>query len=174
MKKKISFLIISFFCFSISFANAHVNNTIPRTDTIIGYFSFDVLEESPFSDWFILEYSTYQVDNVTLDSIKTDDLTELKILIVIGTWCHDSQRETPRFVKIMEHLGFNNIEAIGVNRQKHADGTEVPDLNIQYVPTIIFYKGKTEIGRIIETPIETLEKDILKIIKSNYGASLTR
>lgn len=168
MKKNISLLIILFFCLKISFASTNnFNNSIPIADTIVGYFNFDQLQESPFSDWFIPEYSAYEIDKETLNSLEANDLDNISIIIIIGTWCHDSQRETPRFVKIMEYLNFQNITAIGVNRQKKADGTDVPELNIQYVPTIIFYKNNTEIGRIVEAPEETLEKDLVKIIKAN-------
>jgi thiol-disulfide isomerase/thioredoxin len=168
MKKNISLLIILFIFLKISFASTNnFNNSIPIADTIVGYFNFDQLQESPYSDWFIPEHSSYEVDKETLDSLETNDLANISIIIVIGTWCKDSQRETPRFVKIMEYLNFQNITAIGVNRQKKADDTDVPELNIQYVPTIIFYKNNTEIGRIVEAPDETLEKDLVKIIKAN-------
>ena len=41
---------------------------------------------------------------------------------------------------------------------------EVEDLDIQFIPTFIFYKNKKEIGRITEIPESTLEGDIEKII----------
>jgi len=136
-------------------------------DTIVGYFTFDQLQDYPYGDWFIPEYSAYEIDKTTLDSLKINELDNIKIIIVIGIWCHDSQRETPRFVKIMEYLKFENTIAIGVNRQKQAEGTEVPKLNIQYVPTIIIFKDNVEIGRIIEAPTESIEKDLFKIISLN-------
>ena len=36
--------------------------------------------------------------------------------------------------------------------------------NITNTPTIIFYKDSLEINRIVEFPVETLERDIYKII----------
>ena len=38
-------------------------------------------------------------------------------------------------------------------------------MDIQYVPTIILFKNGEELGRIVESPVETLEKDLLKIAK---------
>ena len=86
----------------------------------------------------------------------------------MGTWCSDSQREVPRFFKILDQLAFNfnNITLIGVNRAKQADNTEVNELNIELVPTIIFFIDGKEIGRIIESPEENLEKDMVKILSS--------
>jgi len=38
------------------------------------------------------------------------------------------------------------------------------DLNITNIPTFIFYKNGKEMHRIVESPMESLEKDMLKII----------
>jgi hypothetical protein len=53
---------------------------------------------------------------------------------------------------------------IGVNREKQGLSDEAEELDIEFVPTIIFYKDGSEIGRIVETPAESLEKDLLKIL----------
>jgi hypothetical protein len=37
-------------------------------------------------------------------------------------------------------------------------------LNIERVPTFIFLKNKVEAGRIIETPVTSLEQDMLNIL----------
>ena len=37
-------------------------------------------------------------------------------------------------------------------------------LDIQRTPTFIFFKNGVEIGRIVETPRDSLENDILKIV----------
>lgn len=49
---------------------------------------------------------------------------------------------------------------------KKAEGFDIDQFIIERVPTFIFYKNESEIGRIIETPVETLEKDILNILKN--------
>lgn len=36
--------------------------------------------------------------------------------------------------------------------------------NIQFVPTIIFYKNEKEVGRFVEFAQESLEEDIAKIV----------
>ncbi len=89
----------------------------------------------------------------------------------MGTWCKDSKREVPRFYKILENAKFqkNKISLIGVdstkeNYKKSPTGEE-KGLNIIRVPTFIFYKNGIDVNRIIEYPIESLEKDLLKIIK---------
>ena len=84
----------------------------------------------------------------------------------MGTWCGDSKRETPRFYKILEETNFdeNYFELITVNRSKKTPDNLQEGFNIIRVPTFIFYKEGKEVGRYVEYPRETLEKDILKIV----------
>lgn len=168
MKKN---LIISCFIM-LGIINSHAsdfrnyNTMIPVQDTIVGFFEFDQLQTSPYITWFEPEYETYIVDQEALDQIDKELLSQIKITIVIGTWCSDSKRETPRFVKIIEYLKIKDITAIGVNRAKKAPNTPVDNLEIDFVPTIIFYLEEKEIGRIIESPTESLEKDMLTIFSA--------
>jgi hypothetical protein len=59
------------------------------------------------------------------------------------------------------------VTMINVNRHKKGIENEVEGLDINFVPTFIFYKAEEEIGRIIEMPYETLEKDIMEILSAN-------
>ena len=134
---------------------------------LIGQINLDGLKSAPFSDWFDLEYNGYQVDDSTLATIDKDVfIDEIKITLVFATWCSDSRREVPRFYKILNRLTYDldNMKVICVNTNKTAEGEGVENLDIHHVPTIIFYREGVEIGRIIETPTESLEKDMAKII----------
>ena len=85
-----------------------------------------------------------------------------------GTWCGDSKRETPRFYKVMEAADFNfkkNFKLVAVNRGKKTPDNLQEGKNIIRVPTFIFYKKGKEIGRYVEYPRESMEKDFLKILK---------
>ena len=170
MKRFITLLtvIISFYGITDASSNLKIKVSMPLQDTIVGYFDFEQLKTSPYNEWYEYEYDNYNVDTATLDKPEMQNLNKIDIIVIIGTWCSDSQRETPRLVKILNYLDYNtkDVTAIGVNRNKKAPNTKAEKLNIEYVPTIIFlFEGK-EIGRIIESPEESLEKDILKIISS--------
>jgi hypothetical protein len=41
---------------------------------------------------------------------------------------------------------------------------DVDSLDIELVPTFIFYRKGMEIGRIVETPLQTMEEDIYRIL----------
>ncbi|MCB9249007.1 MAG: hypothetical protein H6613_10930 [Ignavibacteriales bacterium] len=57
------------------------------------------------------------------------------------------------------------MELINVDRNKEGLENEVNGLDIELVPTIIVYDKGEEIGRIIESPMETLEEDLVEIVK---------
>tara|TARA_B100000035_G_scaffold230239_1_gene198399 strand:- start:86 stop:610 length:525 start_codon:yes stop_codon:yes gene_type:complete len=100
-----------------------------------------------------------------LSALKHDDIS---IIIFFGTWCHDSKRELPKALKIFNEIGINdkNIELIAVGLDKKEPQGRAAKLNLLYTPTLIFFRGSKEIGRIVEKPAISLEKDIELIISS--------
>ena len=157
-----------FFLFAIviSAQNKIIVDERTQKHMVVGYGDRNVFEDSSFTGWYKPQYENYKIKE-ELDDISSDDLMNLNITIVLGTWCGDSKREVPRFYKILDHLSFpeENIKLIFVDRQKQGLEDEVSGLNIEFVPTMIFYRDDEEIGRIIETPEETLEEDFYSIIK---------
>lgn len=144
-------------------------NFSEQTTWILGYFTRGQMEREPHSDWFMKGYDgyLYNTDVVNqITDIKKDDLT---ITIVLGTWCPDSRREVPGFMRIMDVWGFpaEKITFIGVDNAKLSPVGEYEKLNIQKVPTFIFYKNNIELGRIIETPVTSLEQDMVNILNRN-------
>jgi len=148
----------------------NLNNIIfsERTsqDILFGNGNREVLKKEPFMTWYENEYKGYNVDVETLDEVTYDELKNVSIQIILGTWCPDSRREVPRFYKIMDHLNFpeEKIILIGVNRNKKAPLKDYQNLQIERVPTFIVYKNQNEIGRIVELPLKSLEKDLLNIV----------
>ena len=169
MKKVILFISLFVTCinlFSQSEFNQIVIDEMIDEEILLGYCDLDGLTSDPFNIWFEPEYESYQIDQESLDQINPELLNELEVKMVLGTWCGDSQREVPRFYKIADYLNFDNISIMAVNASKRAEGTKVSELGIQWVPTfIIYYKGK-EIGRIVESPDQSLEKDLLQLLSS--------
>ncbi len=86
----------------------------------------------------------------------------------MGTWCSDSRTEVPHFYKILDEINYpkEKVILINVNRDKQGLENEVEGLEINFVPTFIFNKAGEEIGRIIEMPYETLEKDMLELVSA--------
>ena len=105
----------------------------------------------------------YDIDVTTADSLN-DVLQGIDITVVMGTWCSDSQYEIPELYKILDFVNYptDKINLICVDRDKNGEGDEVDSLNIELVPTIIFYSDGTELGRIVEYPEVSMEKDMMK------------
>jgi hypothetical protein len=59
------------------------------------------------------------------------------------------------------------VTFIGVDNAKLSPVGEYINLDIQRVPTFIFYKNNIEVGRIIENPVTSLEQDMINILTRN-------
>lgn len=136
----------------------------PRLDEEIlyGYCDRYGLEKGEFGKIFEEYYKIYEPDRATIDSLKLKK-GGVEILIILGTWCSDSQEQVPRFFKILDKIKFSrkSVQMICVSRDKEAGDVETVNYNIQKVPTFIVYRKGREIGRIIETPYTSLERDLL-------------
>ena len=132
---------------------------------LIGECTRDVFKDTSFYWWWMSEYDLYKIDSTSLNEIK-NDLNNINIKIVMGTWCSDSRREVPRFFKILDEVNYpsDKVEIICVDEDKKAEGNELSGLKIELVPTIIFFKDGNELGRIVEAPENTLERDMIKIL----------
>ncbi|HSL89488.1 MAG TPA: thioredoxin family protein [Ignavibacteriaceae bacterium] len=137
--------------------------TDPETgeQIIVGVYSRDIMYLPDWED----AYFNYEVDEIAADELIP--LTEnIKILIVGAQWCSDSRNVIPALYKVLDYLSFTeeDVEVVMVNRDKKGLSDEVDVLGIDFVPTIIFYKNGEEIGRIIEQPFESIERDMLSIL----------
>ena len=133
---------------------------------LIGECNRDAFTMEPFQEWYDFEYEEYTPEQSVIEKLKKTINDVLRIKIVMGSWCSDSQREVPRFYRIMDEAGLpdKKVELLSVNRDKMVPGMDISALKIERVPTFIIYDGIKELGRIIETPAETLEKDFLMIL----------
>jgi thiol-disulfide isomerase/thioredoxin len=165
-------LISLFIVTSVSFLLAQkTNKIVPDGESgkpmLIGSCTREAFSDSSFSGWFNSEYKMYVPDSVTVKEIEYN-LDDVKTTIIMGTWCSDSREQVPHFFKVMDEAGYteNNISMICVNHDKKDLSGSVDSLNIELVPTFIFYRDGKELGRIIETPQQTMEEDIFTILSS--------
>jgi len=170
MKKLVAISFFILICSSLfsQDLNMVVFDEKANQEILIGYCNIEGFTSGMFNDWFQLEYDNYIVDTDVSDQISLDSIDNLEITVVLGTWCSDSRREFPRFYKILEKINFSfdYLTIIAVDRGKNALETNVKELNVELVPTFVFSINGKEIGRIIETPEFSLEKDFKKIVSS--------
>ena len=131
-----------------------------------GEFSRDQLENSTHNNWFLENYNAHPLNKELVSQIDSlfDDI---EVTIYMGTWCEDSQREVPGFLKIIDALEANDQvqPIIGLNEDKVSHNGSAEQAGVTNVPTFIFSKDGNEINRIVEFPIISLERDILDILQ---------
>ncbi|MFY0594086.1 thioredoxin family protein [Roseivirga sp.] len=147
--------------------NLETESISSRVDKILnGPITKEGLQKMPYKVWFTTNYKTYLVDTNTLKNIKRRKLKDLKILAFMGTWCHDSNREIPRLIRVCEELGIADqleLYALDVNKKSQAGREE--GYNVKKTPTIIFMIDGKEVARILEEPDASFEQDLEKILK---------
>ena len=120
-----------------------------------------------FNQWFTSEYDNYNVDSTSLDYLKLY-ANGITVKMVIGTWCRDTKREVPRFLKILDYLEIpmEKVDIIGVNRSKLCPEAGIKEGYVDYVPTFFIKQGGETIGSIVEKPKTSLELDFLRIVEN--------
>jgi len=141
-------------------------NFSDQTTWLLGYFNLSQLTREPYSTWYIKGFDEYTLNSDVINKLLEINKDGVTIKIVMGTWCPDSRREVPRFMRVMEVWQFpvSKITFIGVDDAKQSPVGEYVSLDIMRVPTFIIYKNNIETGRIIENPTTSLEQDMVNIL----------
>lgn len=155
------------------FANIEVKNSNGES-MLLGHCDVSFLQQGVYKNWYQPGYDHYIPDSSAIPFL-TELLKGKRIDIFLGTWCGDSRREFPRMMKILTQAGVQkqHIRLIFVsnesNSYKQSPQHEEVGKNIKRVPTLIVYDNEKEIGRVIEYPVVSLEKDLLSILmRENY------
>lgn len=144
-----------------------INTESTGTKIVTGKFDRTLLSNDPaLKEWFEGNYKSYDYnpsDERQLDSLCSG----LKFVVVMGTWCSDSKREVPRFFKVLDsaHASQDTILLYGVDRSKQNALGTAATYDIEKVPTIIVFDKGKELGRIVESPHESTEYDLLEILR---------
>lgn len=146
--------------------NRVVTDSTLNEEILIGYCDRSGLEGPIFGAVFNDYYKIYEPDKTVLSQIR-NKLDSVSIMIVLGTWCSDSEEQVPKFFKVLDKVNFKKkfLTVVCVDKAKRAGEIDLQKYDIQKVPTFIVSRKDKEIGRIIETPMMTLEKDLLMLLE---------
>jgi len=113
---------------------------------------------------FASEYQRYQPSAEELQQMQ--QLKGLQLVVLFGSWCHDSEREVPRLLKLVQQSGvaLAAVKLEGVNQQKQHPQNLQTTYGLRYTPTIIVLRDGTELGRVIEQPKQTLAADLASFV----------
>lgn len=97
-----------------------------------------------------------------IDSLDTGD----SVVVVFGSWCSDSHVWVPIFLNIADSTTLGrSMRFVAVPRSPEGQRKLTRGLDIEKVPTFIFYHDGKELGRIVETPSGDIGDDIVNILK---------
>jgi thiol-disulfide isomerase/thioredoxin len=119
--------------------------------------SQDLLSQYPR---FSAEYQAYKGSEQELVGMKS--IEGLSVLVLFGTWCHDSERDVPRLLKLLEQsqVKIKELKLVGVNYNKQDPEGLHRDFDLRYTSTIILLDGDRELGRIVERPNVSIGEDL--------------
>lgn len=135
-------------------------------EILIGPISESALREAPHAEWYNKTYNTYPPNPTMMEFLK-EHISDVEIRVFMGTWCEDSHLYVPMLFRILKEAEYpsERVKMVAVDRDKVEPKSELEGYNIEFVPTIIFYRNSEEIGRIVEQPRnEGLEEDVIEIV----------
>jgi thiol-disulfide isomerase/thioredoxin len=146
--------------------NKQVADTIDGGMMLLGPINAQGLNQEPYSLWFEENTKAYTPDMTVIEEIKPL-LKSCYIKVFMGTWCEDSQREVPALMKLLNLTEFDQsqLEIIAMTHDKDTPENYEADYEIEFIPTILLFKDGAELNRIVEYTQETMELDLLKILK---------
>lgn len=173
MRQNIILFILVFSIFGLQAQTINQITTDPdlNKEILIGQTDEQGLTNPIFVEDWQDRYDNYTPEKKTTRKLKKffKKNENISIKVFFASWCGDSKDHLPNFVKLAHKVKLQNIVYYGLNRQKEMgdlDFIDVYSFNIERVPTFIIYRGDNEIGRIIETPEVSLEKDLYEAVKS--------
>ena len=130
---------------------------VEETSMVIGEISQQQLMAN--HNFFQQSYQAFQLSELEVAAINRWP-KDLHVDVYFGSWCHDSVREVPRFLKIVAQSPTLSNRLIALDYAKLEPSGSAKSHNIKYTPTFIIYQNDKEIGRIIERPKVSLTTDI--------------
>ena len=71
-----------------------------------GMVTLEAFDTDICKNWYGPEYTSYKIRKGILAKLKKKNLQGISIKLIFGTWCHDTHREVPRFLKILDAINF--------------------------------------------------------------------
>jgi cyclophilin family peptidyl-prolyl cis-trans isomerase/HEAT repeat protein len=111
----------------------------------------------------------YQPDITVIEMMKSYVRAGDRVEVYMGTWCDDSQREVPKFLRIADELKSQfgvdlPVTYVAVDRSKQQPAALIKGKSLSKIATFIYYRGDEELGRIEERPTGLFEDDLLTIV----------
>lgn len=124
------------------------------------------------SSWYRENYGLYNPTEKLIRQI--DSLSNMdSVVVYFGSWCSDSQMWVPMFLHIVDKTTLkNHVSLVALPRSRGWRKQLTGGLDIDRVPTFVFYRDGKEIGRIEEEPKGDLGANVVRILNDGRNANL--
>ena len=114
-------------------------------------------------DKFAKQYQTFSP--TPQDVALMQELAGKEVLVLLGTWCHDSKREVPRLLKLLDGSGvkLGSLQLIAVGYDKLDPDGLAKQYDLRYTPTFIVSSNGKELLRMIEKPKHSIAMDLTRL-----------
>ncbi len=145
----------------------------PPVPVLVGDLDWSALEALPgWKDEFDATVPGEEAVSLLREASGTYD-----VVVVLGSWCSDSEREVPRLVKVLRAVGGDRfrLRLLGVDRTLVVPDPAfprelLPGRKAERVPTIFVLDGSgQELGRIVETAELPLEELLVEFLAPVEG-----
>ncbi len=113
---------------------------------------------------FRQSYDNFEPDSNDIKNFSL--LNNMEAVIFFGLWCHDSQREIPRLIKIMQQSDteFKSFKLIAINTSKEVEAQYAEKFEVNFTPTIFILKNNQILATMVEKPSTTITQELLSQI----------
>jgi len=128
--------------------------------------SGEISVEQLLSDYPLFKKSYEDFSPTAEDVEQIKSLAGSDVVIFMGLWCHDSQREVPHLVKLIEQAGnpFQSVKIIALTPSKMLDKEYAKKFEVTHTPTIFVLKHDKIVASIVEKPQVSLAQDLVNQI----------
>lgn len=111
-------------------------------------------------------FDRYQPDSLVINYLRAVQ-DSVVVNIFLGDWCRESTKYIPQLMKALSEADNPNISTnyFWVDPTKENPRELLARFDISHIPTTIIMLGHQEIGRIEERPLDSMEEDLVDILK---------
>lgn len=132
----------------------HLYQTLPDSSekkSLVGILTREQIVGDTAFSWYQTNLKYFKLDSATVQAIRSKK-DKIHLVLFMGTWCHDSQQLTPKYLETLKAANFDDahLTIIGTDRHKKTIAGLEHAYNLESVPTMIVLQNGKEIGRIVE------------------------
>lgn len=137
-------------------------NTAATADAYGAITADSLLQQYPS---FAAEFAAFTPSAQDISAMQR--LHDVSLVVLFGSWCHDSEREVSRLLKLIQVSGVElaSLQLHAVDRNKQHPENLQTQFELRFTPTIIVLRDGKELGRIIEKPQQSLAADLAELAK---------